>query len=99
MKNRSTSTIWLTSAIWLSTAVASPAEHGVQTSFPDLASHEIWVDGPDAVQVGTQRRDNDVAVDNEGRRIHVWEAGEPGTENGDIYLRRWGADGTPLEDH
>ena len=65
--------------------------------FPDIASPEIWIDGPTSVQPGNDRRFPDVAVDELGRRIHVWSAfGE--VERGDIFLRRFDAEGNPLED-
>jgi len=65
--------------------------------FPDIASNEIWIDGPDAVQPGNDRSFPDVAVDDSGRRIHVWEPnGE--VARTDIALRRFDAAGNPLED-
>ena len=67
--------------------------------FPDIASPERWIDGPDAVQPGTGRIYPDVAVDELGRRIHVWVAtGIGGSSAGEIFLRRWDAEGNPLGD-
>jgi len=78
---------------------ASNAEDGLNPPFPDIAGPEIWVDGPDNVQPGSQRDYSDVAVDNVGRRIHVWgTSGGAGLDNREIFLRRWAADGNPLED-
>jgi len=58
---------------------------------------ETWIDGPDEVQPGSNRTRPDVAVDNDGTRIHVWNAfGE--VARGDIFLRRFDAEGNPLED-
>ena len=74
------------------------ADDGVSPPFPDISSPEIWVDGPDAVQPGSQRDFSDVAVDNEGRRIHVWGTSGAGIATRDIFLRRWDAAGNPLED-
>ena len=61
------------------------------------AGPELWIDGPDNVEPGTSRNFPDVAVDNNGRRIHVWIAyGE--VSRGDVFLRRFDAEGNPLED-
>ena len=61
------------------------------------AGPETWIDGPDNVEPGTSRNFPDVAVDNSGRRIHVWIAyGE--VARGDVFLRRFDAEGNPLED-
>ncbi|MEJ2086498.1 MAG: hypothetical protein P8Y44_12610, partial [Acidobacteriota bacterium] len=77
------------------TASSLPAEDGVNPPFPDIAGPEMWIDGPLAVQVGGTKTVNDVAVDDQGRRIHVWSAN---SDSGDIFLRRWDAEGNPLED-
>jgi hypothetical protein len=83
----------------VSWATALSAADGVNPPFPDIAGPEIWVDGPDAVQPGAQRDFSDVAVDNNGRRIHVWGAsGGAGLPTREIFLRRWDAEGNPLED-
>jgi hypothetical protein len=71
---------------------------GPQPSFPDIASNEHWIDGPDAVQPGTQRAFPDVAVDDQGRRIHVWNASGGGLFNDDVFMRRWDSEGNPLGD-
>ncbi len=61
------------------------------------AGPELWIDGPDNVEPGTSRNFPDVAVDNNGRRIHVWIAyGE--VSRGDVFVRRFDAEGNPLED-
>jgi hypothetical protein len=71
-------------------AAASIAGSGIE------AGPELWIDGPDNVEPGTSRTRPDVAVDNNGRRIHVWNAfGE--VSRGDIFLRRFDAQGNPLE--
>lgn len=62
-----------------------------------LAISEFWVDGPGAVQFGTDMQFPDVAVDSAGTSIYVWNS-FPGTDRHDIYLRRFDADGDPLED-
>jgi len=64
--------------------------------FPDIIGPELWIDGPDADQPGTQRIWPDVAVDNNGRRIHVWAASGGGLDNNDILLRLWDAEGNAL---
>ena len=75
------------------------AADGVQPPFPDIAGPEMWIDGPDAVELGSSSGNPDVAVANDGTRIHVWNAGGiGGSAAGEIILRRWGADGMPLED-
>ena len=61
------------------------------------AGPEIWIDGPDAVQPGNDRSNPDVAVDNDGRRIHVWDAAG-GFDRTEIFLRRFDSGGNPLED-
>ncbi len=72
-------------------AYAVPAE--------DDISDEIWVDGPEAVQVGSSRSYPDVGVANSGMRVHVWsEGGIGGSAAGEIILRRFDAEGNPLED-
>lgn len=67
-------------------------------SFPDIAGPEQWIDGPDAVQPGTQRDFSDVAVDNLARRIHVWGASGGPLDNREIFLRRFDAAGNPFGD-
>ena len=62
------------------------------------AGPELWIDGPDAVQPGSQRDSPDVAVDNDGRRIHVWWASGGGFDRTEILLRRFDSAGNPLED-
>jgi hypothetical protein len=67
--------------------------------FPDIAGPELWIDGPDAVQLGWDRSFPDVAVDELGRRIHVWEVGGIGGFSApEIFVRRWDANGNPLAD-
>ncbi len=85
----------LVAALSLAPVLFAGDEEGLP--FPDIASPEIWIDGPDAVQPGNDRRFPDVAVNEAGRRIHVWAVfGE--VERGDIFLRRFDAEGNPLED-
>lgn len=67
--------------------------------FPDIAGPELWIDGPDAVQPGTGRSHPDVAVDESGRRIHVWDvSGIGGFSAPEIFVRQWDAEGNPLGD-
>jgi len=61
----------------------------------DSAGPEIWVSGPEIVQLSTSVGYPDVGVDEEGRRIYVWETF--GVNRG-IALRRFDRDGNPLED-
>lgn len=61
----------------------------------DLAGPEIWIDGPDVERPGDSTT-SDVAVDPQGRRIHVWTAFDV-VDRDDIYLRRFDAAGIPLE--
>ena len=97
MAHRATGLLALTVGLLFSTVPATAEEAGVP--FPDIAGPELWIDGPDAVSLGNDLQFPDVAVDNEGRRIHVWSAaGMNGSQAGRIILRRWDADGTPLED-
>ncbi len=71
------------------------ADQGVVPAVTELAGPELWIDGPDNVQPDDPNFP-DVAVDAEGRRIQVWEAF--GDDRLDIYLRRFDANGNPLED-
>ena len=61
------------------------------------AGPEIWIDGPDDVEPGNNRNRPDVAVDENGRRIHVWAAFGEVARN-DIFLRQFDSQGNPLED-
>ncbi|MEJ2085898.1 MAG: hypothetical protein P8Y44_09500, partial [Acidobacteriota bacterium] len=90
---RSTS---LLGSICLLMAAIPTAQGGVNPPFPDIAGPEIWVDGPDNVQPDPPNFP-DVAVDNEGRRIHVW-SGFNVTDQYDIYVRRFDPAGNPLDD-
>jgi hypothetical protein len=58
---------------------------------------EVWVDGPDEVQPGNDRRFPDAAVDPKGRSLFVWVAFANATR-GDIFLRRFDSSGNALED-
>lgn len=78
--------------LWAATAIA--ADEGAALPVTDLASPEIWIDGPDAVRPGDGSF-SDVAVDNEGRRIHVWTVFDV-FDRDDVYLRRFDAVGNPL---
>jgi len=61
----------------------------------DSAGPEIWVSGPENVQLSTSVGYPDVGVDEEGRQIYVWETF--GVNRG-IALRRFDSEGSPLED-
>ena len=61
-------------------------------------SDERWINGPDSVLVGSQRNYPDVAVREDGTRIHVYEASGPALESRDIFVRRFDATGAPLEE-
>ena len=95
--NNSTRTCLLVATICLVWAGTLPADESGVPAFPDASGPELWIDGPDDVQLGTSSGNPDVAVTNDGTRIHVWNM----TGNGfseDIALRRWDALGNPLED-
>jgi len=79
----------------LSFARVGSADEGAELSFPENASPEIWVNGPEAVIGPGDIRFPDVAVDEMGRRLHVWTRYYPTAE---IILRRFDAEGNPLED-
>jgi len=64
----------------------------------EIAGPEIWISGPDAVQLSGTAAHPDVAVDNMGRRIHVWTTYSPPPAAAEIALRRFDAEGTALED-
>jgi hypothetical protein len=70
-------------------AVASPGGDG---------GIEVWVDGPAAIQPGTDRTFPDVAMNPAGEAIHVWNAFNGMTLRNDIFLRRFDAAGNPLAD-
>ena len=72
-------------------------EGEAQLAFPDIVGPELWIDGPDAVQPGSTQSP-DVAVDDKGRRIHVWTASGTGLVSDEVFLRRWDAEGNPLGD-
>jgi len=57
---------------------------------------EAWVDGPAAVQPGSNRAFPDVATDAASVAIHVWNAFGTMAQRNDIYLRRIAAGGQPL---
>ena len=61
----------------------------------EIASPEILVSGEDNIELGTTVGFPDVGVDEQGRRIYVWE--DFGQPNG-IALRRFDGSGNPLED-
>lgn len=65
---------------------------------PAAGQAELWLDGPDAVQPGSDRGFPGAAIDAFGRSIYVWEAFNGIVDRGDIYLRRYTTDGTPLAD-
>jgi len=96
LKKSARSTSLLTTICFASVAVLSAQEAGVNPPFPDNAGPEKWIDGPDAVQPNGDPRMSDVAVDNEGTRIHVW-AGF-GVDRLDVFVRRFDPAGNPLED-
>ena len=61
----------------------------------EIAGPEILVSGADNVELGTSVAFPDVGVDEQGRRIYVWENfGQPDG----IALRRFDSGGNPLED-
>jgi len=63
------------------------------------AGSEIWVDGPENVDLLGDDDFPDVGVDESGRRIYVWTNFFPtNPERGEIALRRFDSDGNPLED-
>ena len=68
--------------------------------FPDSTSPEIWVDGPANVQPGTDRNFPAVAVDDFGRRVHVWNAflSSSNPPRNDIMMRRLDPAGNPEMD-
>jgi hypothetical protein len=59
---------------------------------------EVWVDGPDAVQPGSDRTFPDVATNSAGVAIYVWNAFIDMTQRNDIYLRRYNSFGQALGD-
>ena len=91
-------TLLLTAICMTWTTALSAEECAIGLPFPDNASPEKWIDGPDNVQPGAGTRESDVAVDNEGRRIHVWATFNTHPDRLDVYLRRWDTAGNPLED-
>jgi hypothetical protein len=66
----------------------------------EIAGPEIWVDGPAIVQQGTNSQTPDVAVDELGRRIHVWDAflSSSNPPRNDILMRRFDDAGNPEAD-
>ena len=96
MNSFAKTTLLLTAICLIWTAALSAGEGAITPPFPDVASTEIWVDGPDNVQPSGPNFP-DAAVDNEGTRIHVWVAFDV-TDRDDVYLRRFDAAGNPLED-
>ncbi len=96
MKTFGNCTLLLTVCCLIGTAALSAGEGAINPPFPAVASSEIWIDGPDNVQPDGPNFP-DVAVDNEGTRIHVWVAFDV-TDRDDVYLRRFDAAGNPLED-
>lgn len=80
-------------------AVESAAQQAqAPPPFPDIAGPELWIDGPDAVQPGLQRDLSAAAVDDAGRRIHVWGASGGGLDNREVFLRLFDSAGFPLGD-
>lgn len=76
----------LLAPVFLLFATVLPAADEGMPLVTDFAGTEKWIDGPDDVLLAEPRH-SDVAVDNEGRRIHVWAAF--GVDRLDIYLRRF----------
>ncbi len=66
-----------------------------QPPFPDIVGPEHWIDGPEASQPGSPQFP-DVAIDETGRRIHVWTASGVGLDNEEVFMRQWDADGNRL---
>lgn len=65
---------------------------------PAWPQEDVWIDGPDAVQPGSNREFPDAAIDAFGRSIYVWDAFSAGDARNDIYLRRFDRTGAPLAD-
>lgn len=65
---------------------------------PAAAQADLWIDGPAAVQPGTDRQFPDAAIDAFGRSLYVWDAFNAGDARNDIYLRRISRTGAPLAD-
>lgn len=91
--NREFPTVAAVSLLIVAAVVASLAAGADQGL--DSAGPEIWVSGPEIVQLSTSVGYPDVGVDEEGRRIYVWET--YGVNRG-IALRLFDSDGNPLED-
>ena len=92
---RAASFVVMSFAVSVAWAVPFP----VLPPFPDIAGPELWIDGPDSVQPGSGRSYPDVAVGEQGQRVHTWVAtGIGGSSAGEIFMRRWDAEGSPLGD-
>ena len=64
-----------------------------------FAGTDLWIDGPQAVQPGTEPEFPDVAVFEDGLSIFVWNAFDAsGGDRNDIFVRRFDAAGNPLDD-
>ena len=76
-----------------------PGNPECEQPFPDNVGPEIWVSGPEVDKFAGAVRFPDVAVDEFGQRIYVWQNAFPvNPQRSDIILRRFGPDGLPLED-
>jgi hypothetical protein len=83
--------------VWVVTAIGLVAVGPTLAGGQGIeAGPEIWIDGLGTVPPGTGRSVPDSAVDDIGRRIHVWGAFT--SERNDVFLRRFDALGNPLED-
>lgn len=61
------------------------------------AQPDLWIDGPNAVQPGSDRSFPAAAIDAWGRSIYVWEAFNGSVLRSDIYFRRFTPAGAPIE--
>jgi hypothetical protein len=71
MKQSASLRVSIATVCLLCSAALPAGESGVP-AFPDASGPELWIDGPDAVQLGTSSGNPDVAVSNDGTRIHGW---------------------------
>ncbi len=56
-------------------------------------SGEYWVDGPDDIQPGSDRRFSDVGIRQDGTAIHVWDAFA--AQRHDVFVRLFSESGSP----
>lgn len=70
---------------------------GEQTSY-FVEGPELWLDGPEVVQPGSDSEYPDIAIDPLGRLVVAWDSFNGGGDGWDVYVRRLMPDGTPLGD-